>query len=171
MLKLYLGVFFAVFFGMHLSANQQSEVTMKFTSSAFKNGEPIPAKYTCKGDDVSPPLTIADAPKNVQSFALIMDDPDAPGGTFDHWIAWNIPATTQTLPEKAKIPNQGNNHFQKKGYGGPCPPPGKPHRYYFKIYALDTMLNLPDGVTKAQLEKAMAGHILAKAETMGTFQR
>lgn len=169
-------VFFFLTFPLSLTIgkieNSQSEGgMMKLESSAFKNGQPIPKKYTCSGNDTSPPLRIVDAPKGTKSFALIVDDPDAPSGTFDHWLAWNISSTTQELTEGVKVPNQGENGFGDLRYRGPCPPPGKPHRYFFKLYALDTMLTLKDGVSKAQLEHALEGHILGQAELMGTFQR
>lgn len=144
---------------------------MKLKTTAFEHGQSIPAKFTCKGEDVSPALTFSDVPKSTKSFALIVDDPDAPGGTFDHWIVWNIGGDAKGLPENAKPSNQGKNHFGKIGYGGPCPPPGKPHRYYFKLYALDSLLNLPNGATKEDVEDAMSDHILAEAELMGTFKK
>ena len=144
---------------------------MKFESSAFKQGQPIPKKYTCEGQDVSPPLVIQNIPEGTQSLVLIVDDPDAPSGTFDHWIAWNISPETTSLSEGANVPNQGKNGFRDTRYRGPCPPPGKPHRYFFKLYALKSMLNLPDGSSKAQVEKAMQEHVLEKAEFYGTYQR
>lgn len=154
-----------------IEASNPEEFNMKIETSAFQNGETIPAKYTCSGENVSPPLNISGAPKETKSFVLIVDDPDAPGGTFDHWLGWNIPGDTQKLPEGVKLPKQGKNSYQKLGYGGPCPPPGKPHRYFFKLYALDTMLSLPEGASKHQIESAMEGHVIAKTELIGTFQR
>lgn len=153
----------------NIQANQ--EAPMKISSSAFVHGKPIPSKYTCSGSDVSPPLAISDVPEGTQSLALIMDDPDAPMGTFVHWVAWNIPSNTKELSEGGKVPNQGKNDFKNNRYGGPCPPPGKPHRYFFKLYALDTKISLPEGASKKQLESAIEGHILEKAELVGTFQR
>jgi Raf kinase inhibitor-like protein, YbhB/YbcL family len=146
-------------------------VPMKIETPAFQQGKKIPKKYTCQGANVSPPLFFIDAPKETVTFVLIVDDPDAPGGTFDHWIAWNIPGTTKSLPEAAKLNDQGTNGYGKKNYQGPCPPPGKLHRYFFKLYALDIKLTIPEGVSKGQLEKAVEGHVLAKAEHMGIFQR
>lgn len=146
-------------------------IAMKIDTPAFKEGAAIPKKYTCEGEDISPQLDFHDIPKEVVSFALIVDDPDAPHGTFDHWIAWNIPGTTKTLPEGAALSHEGTNGFGVTRYKGPCPPPGKPHRYYFKLYALDKQLDLPSGVSKEQLEKAMQGHIQEHAELMGTFKR
>ncbi len=153
---------------------------MGFTlkTTAFQSGGEIPRKYTCSGEDVSPALTWNGAPDGTKSFALIADDPDAPVGTWVHWVAYDIPASTRQLPEgvpkSENIPGggrQGQNDFKKTGYGGPCPPPGKPHRYFFKLYALDTTLNLPSGTTKKALEQAIKGHILAQSELMGKFAR
>ena len=150
---------------------------MVLVSSAFKAGEMIPSKYTCDGENISPQLSWSGAPAGTKSFALIADDPDAPMGTWVHWVIYNIPDTTHQLKEAVppvqKLPDgalQGISDFRKIGYGGPCPPSGV-HRYYFKLYALDTMLSLPAGVTKAELLKAMEGHILAKAELMGRYSR
>ena len=147
-------------------------------SAAFQHGDNIPAQYTCQGRDISPALSWKGAPAGTKSFALIADDPDAPAGTWTHWVLFNLPATTESLPENvAKTEDlsggarQGRNDFRRVGYGGPCPPPGKPHRYYFKLYALDMTLNLPAGASKQQVEKAMQGHILAQAELMGKFKR
>ena len=152
--------------------------SMNLTSSAFAAEGTIPKKYTCDGQDVSPPLTWSGAPASVQSFALIADDPDAPVGTWVHWVLYDLPGGTKELaenvPKQEQLPNgarQGRNDFRKIGYGGPCPPPGKPHRYYFKLYALDKKLDLKPGATKAQLESAMQGHILAQGELMGRFGR
>ncbi len=147
-------------------------------STAFKEGADIPRQYTCEGADISPALSWNEAPPKTQAFALIADDPDAPVGTWVHWVAWNIPAATRQLPENvsktAELPGggrQGNNDFRKIGYGGPCPPPGKPHRYFFKLYALDTTLDLKPGATKKDLEQAMKGHVVAEAQLMGKYQR
>jgi Raf kinase inhibitor-like YbhB/YbcL family protein len=151
---------------------------MKLQSTAFADGSPIPKKHTADGADVSPPLTWSEVPAGTQAFALICDDPDAPRGTWVHWVLYNLPADTTSLPEKmpaAKtLPNgakHGANDFKKPGYGGPSPPPGKPHRYYFKLYALDAPLQLAEGANKAQVEQAMTGHILEQAQWMGTYVR
>lgn len=150
---------------------------MKIESSAFINGQPIPQKFTCQGDDVSPALSWSGAPATTKSLALIVDDPDAPVGTWVHWVFFNLPAHAHSLPENVAKSQQdqggiqGTNDFKKMGYGGPCPPPGKPHRYFFKLYALDTTLSLNAGATKQDVEKAMQGHVLAHAELMGTYQR
>ena len=142
---------------------------MKLTSSAFSHNQMIPKKYTCEGNDVSPPLTIDGIPDGAKSLALIVDDPDAPMGTWVHWVVFDIPIVNQiaedTIPGK-----QGHNDFGKKDYGGPCPPSGT-HRYFHKIYALDTTLNLKEGITKKALEKAMQGHILDKAELIGLYKK
>lgn len=147
------------------------------TSSAFPSGQPIPRQYTCDGTNISPSLNWANSPENTKSFALIADDPDAPSGTWVHWVIYNIPNTSTELPEN--IPNhaqltdgslQGMNSWPKLGYGGPCPPAGA-HRYFFKLYALDCTLALTSGASKEALLAAMQGHILAQAELMGTYQR
>ncbi len=150
---------------------------MQLTSEAFETGGMIPAKYTCDGLDVSPPLRWADPPAGVKSYALIADDPDAPVGTWVHWVLWNIPADArgleENLPKTAALPNgaqQGTTDFRRIGYGGPCPPSGT-HRYFFKLYALDTMLELPSSATKRDLEGAMQGHILGQGELMGKYRR
>ncbi len=156
-----------------------SEVTMAFTlsSPAFVAGTQIPVRYTCDGNDESPPLSWRDAPAGVQSFALIMDDPDAPMGTWVHWVIFNIPASSIGLP--AGVPPQprlkdgsiqGVNSWRRIGYGGPCPPRGQ-HRYFFKLYALDTRLSLGSSATKTDLLQAMQGHILAQTELMGVYRR
>ncbi|MBX7210757.1 MAG: YbhB/YbcL family Raf kinase inhibitor-like protein [Verrucomicrobiaceae bacterium] len=151
---------------------------MKLTSTAFQNGASIPAKFTGDGADVSPALAWSDAPVGTKSLALICDDPDAPLGTWVHWVLWSLPACTTSLPEAAEkikaLPpgaEQGKNDFGKLDYGGPAPPRGKPHRYFFKLYALDTQVTLKPGSKKKALVKAMEGHILAEAEWMGTYQR
>jgi Raf kinase inhibitor-like YbhB/YbcL family protein len=150
---------------------------MELKGQAFQLGEMIPAKYTCDGPDVSPPLTWSDPPAGTKSFALISDDPDAPVGTWVHWVVWNIPASSRSLeenlPKKESLSNgarQGTTDFRRIGYGGPCPPSGT-HRYFFRLYALDTTLDLPAATTKKDLEKAMQGHVLAQAELMGKYRR
>ena len=154
---------------------------MAFTlaSAAFREGAAIPAKYTCDGVDVSPPLGWSGAPVGTRSFALIADDPDAPAGTWVHWVLYNLPADVSELPENiAKVESldlggarQGRNDFRRPGYGGPCPPPGPPHRYFFKLYALDAPLKLKAGAQKRDVEAAMEGHVLATAQLMGTYGR
>ena len=157
----------------------EDAMSIELKSSAFTQGQPIPPKHACTGDaasslkDVSPELSWGEPPAGTQSFALIMDDPDAPVGTWDHWILFNIPASTRSLPESLPVNSgfsNGNNSWGRTGYGGPCPPSGT-HRYFFKLYALDEMLAISEGATKGELEKAMVGHILAKGELMGTFTK
>ena len=144
---------------------------MNISSAAFKEGTSIPSKYTCDGANTSPPLAFGGIPNGAKSLALIVDDPDAPGGTFDHWIAWNIPPNTTSVPEgQAPKGVSARNGFGKNGYGGPCPPNGE-HRYFFKLYALDTTLNLPASSSKSDLENAMKDHTLAKAQMMGRYNR
>jgi Raf kinase inhibitor-like YbhB/YbcL family protein len=155
----------------------EEAMAMGLTSPAFTHGQPIPVKYTCKGEDISPALAWGEPPAGTQSFALIMDDPDAPVGTWVHWVLFNIPAAARSLPEAfpsdAALPDgslSGKNSWGRTGYGGPCPPSGT-HRYFFKLYALDEMLAINAGADKGELEKAMVGHILASAELMGTFSK
>lgn len=150
---------------------------IKVTSSAFEDGGLIPAKYTCDGEDISPPLQWAGVPEGAGSVALICDDPDAPMGTFVHWVLFNLPAITTELaedvPADKTLPNgagQGITDFGRIGYGGPCPPSGT-HRYFFKIYALDTELALKAGVSKRELLRAMEGHILAQGQLIGKYRR
>lgn len=147
------------------------------TSSAFSEGRPIPATYTCEGKDVSPPLSWTPPPAGTKSLTLLVDDPDAPGKTWVHWVLYNIPAAVRQLSqafprdrELADGTRQGMTDFGQPGYGGPCPPSGT-HRYYFKLYALDTMLSLPPGATKAVVEGAMKGHVLAQTQLIGTYRR
>ena len=144
---------------------------MKLTSSAFQHEKSIPQKFTCQGEGISPELSFHDIPPNTQSLVLIVDDPDAPSGTYDHWIAWNIPPDKQGLSEGETLMNQGKNGYGQTGYKGPCPPPGKAHRYFFKLYALDANLLLSDGAVKSEVESALEGHVLEKTELMGTYQR
>jgi hypothetical protein len=152
---------------------------MKITinSTAFKEGGMIPKRYTCDGPNISPPLSWDSVPGGTKSLALICDDPDAPRGTWVHWVIFNLPANTKELseniPPQQTFPNgakQGRNDFGKIGYGGPCPPGGT-HRYYFKLFALDNEINLEAGATKAELLKAMEGHILAEGQLMGRYKR
>jgi Raf kinase inhibitor-like YbhB/YbcL family protein len=150
------------------------------SSSAFAEGETIPKKYTGDGSDISSPLRWTGAPAGTKSLTVICDDPDAPAGTWVHWVLFNLPADTRELeegvPTKETLPNgarQGKNSWSSNniGYRGPSPPPGNPHRYFFKVYALDTMLDLPAGADKAQLEKAMRGHVLGQGQVMGKYGR
>jgi Raf kinase inhibitor-like YbhB/YbcL family protein len=146
-------------------------------TSTFEPGELIPVRHTCDGEDVSPPLRWSEPPADTRSFALIVDDPDAPGGTFVHWLLYDVPAGSRALPEGvegrdlAEGGTQGLNGFDRVGYGGPCPPGGPPHRYVFTLYALDARLGLPPRGQKADVLRAMRGHVLAEAELVGRFQR
>jgi Raf kinase inhibitor-like YbhB/YbcL family protein len=153
-------------------------MALQITSPDFSAGETVPKKTTCDGPDVSPRLSWSNAPAATQTFALIMDDPDAPAGTWVHWVLYDVPADATGLPERvprqeqlASGARQGQNDFGKIGYSGPCPPTGNPHRYFFKLYALDTKLNLKSGATKADLERAMKPHILAQADVIGRYGR
>src|SRR5438067_11609005 len=146
------------------------------TSTAFTDGTAIPAKYTCDEADVSPPLAWSGAPSGTVSFALIVDDPDAPGGAFTHWVLFNLPASATSLPEGVPTTPQlsgggvqGQNDFPAIGYGGPCPPAGPPHHYRFTVYALDATLSLSSSATRAQILQAKQGHILAQGQLIGLF--
>ncbi len=145
---------------------------LKITSPAFQHNENIPAKYTCQGENINPPLKIEGVPSNSKSLVLIIDDPDAPSGNWNHWIVWNINPLTKEIPENS-VPQgatQGINDFRRVEYGGPCPPSGT-HRYFFKIFALDTILNLPSSARKTDVLKAMQGHVLDKAELVGLYRK
>lgn len=142
---------------------------MKITSPQFGNNDFIPKKYTCQGDDINPPLVISGAPRETKSFALIVDDPDAPGRTWVHWVVFDIPPTSG-IAENGVPGKQGINDFGKKNYGGPCPPSGT-HRYFFKLYALKSTLNIREGISKGELENAMQGHIIEEAELVGLYKK
>jgi Raf kinase inhibitor-like YbhB/YbcL family protein len=151
---------------------------LQLTSSDFRHGDPIPTRHTCDGDNRSPGLAWTGVPVDTRSFALICDDPDAPRGTWLHWLLYNLPAEAVELgagvPRKPELPSgarQGINDSGDVGYGGPCPPPGKAHRYFFRLHALDTALNLPPGVNRVDLESAMEGHVLGVGTLMGTYER
>jgi Raf kinase inhibitor-like YbhB/YbcL family protein len=153
-------------------------MSLTISSPSFSNGGDIAKKFTCDGTDVSPQLSWTDPPAGTKTFALLADDPDAPMGNWNHWTMWNLPPNLRGLPEgvskDARLPDgseQGLNDFPKVGYNGPCPPPGKPHRYYFKLFALDAKLELKPNANKKELEAAMKGHILAQAEWMGRYGR
>ena len=154
---------------------QSAKPQIQLTSSAFKNGQAIPRQYTCDGIDISPPLEWKSLPKTAKTIALIADDPDAPSGTFVHWVLYNLPAENiglvENVPPTETIKGggiQGKNGFGKIGYGGPCPPSGT-HRYFFKVYALDIELALKAGATKAEVEKAAQGHMVAQGQLMGMY--
>ncbi|MBZ5657460.1 MAG: YbhB/YbcL family Raf kinase inhibitor-like protein [Acidobacteriia bacterium] len=153
-------------------------MTLALRSSDFANGANIPRAYTCEGEDRSPALEWTDAPPGTKTFALIADDPDAPVGTWVHWVIYNIPSSARSLTggvqkkeQLADGSRQGRNDFHKTGYNGPCPPPGKAHRYFFKLYALSTELKLAPGASKSDVERAMGAHILAQTEWMGRYRR
>ena len=147
-------------------------------AEGFNEGDMIPDEFTCKSRDISPSISWKGIPDETKSITLIMDDPDAPGGTFVHWVIYNMPAKTRNLPKGmphdktlADGSMQGMTDFGQPGYGGPCPPSGKTHRYFFKVYALDMKINLPALASKSQVESAMKGHILAEGALMGTYRR
>ncbi len=151
--------------------------TIVVTSASFEEGKSIPKKHTCDGEDVSPRLAWTGVPDGAKSVAVICDDPDAPAGTWVHWVIYNLPADAgglgENVPPRETLPDgarQGKNDFGRIGYNGPCPPGGT-HRYFFKVYALDSLLDLPAGATKAQLVRAMEGHVLAQGSLMGTYSR
>ena len=155
-----------------------SAFSMELKSDAFKMNDDIPQKYTCDGDDISPPLAWSDLPDGTKSLALITDDPDAPMGTWVHWVIYNLQpdlsGLEENIPKTDRLQNgalQGVTDFRRVGYGGPCPPPGKPHRYYFKLYALDQILDLPPKATKDQLLKEIQNHVLANTEFVGLYGR
>jgi Raf kinase inhibitor-like YbhB/YbcL family protein len=159
------------------AASEAGGVTMKITSSAFAEGAMIPARYTCDGQDISPPLAWADVPGGAAALALICDDPDAPAGTWVHWVAFNLPPGAGGLPEGTPAAKtlqaggvQATNSWRRIGYGGPCPPSGT-HRYFFKLYALDSMLSLSGNATAKDVQAAMKGRILAEAQLMGRYKR
>lgn len=156
-----------------LSNNQRTTTVenLKLVSPAFTHGEAIPSQYTCDGGDLNPPLAWSGVPEGAQSLVLIMDDPDAPGGTWDHWVIFNLSPTTNNLQEGATPSGiKGRNSWGRTGYGGPCPPDGE-HRYFFKLYTLDIQLLLSEGATKQEVEDAMSGHVLARAELVGKYAR
>ncbi len=147
-------------------------MTISITSTAFTEGEKIPRLYTCDDQDVSLPLAWSGVPTGTVSLAVIMDDPDAPSGTWVHWVLFNLPGSLTGLEQgKSGGGVEGKNDFGRLGYGGPCPPRGSTHRYYIKLYALDRMIDLKAGATKAQVEKAMQGHILAQGQLLGKYGR
>ena len=171
-----LRVFVVLYLFSALSSTHHTEAadmsTLKLSSPAFGHSENIPAKYTCDGPNVNPPLTIENIPLETKSLALIVDDPDAPAGTWVHWVVWNISPATREIKEHF-LPSgaqEGMTDSRKRGYGGPCPPKGR-HRYFFKLYALDRLLTDLHRPSKAKLESAMSGHVLAEATLMGTYQR
>lgn len=183
MRKIYFLMALILFIGGGVSA-----MAFELKSPAFKTGEYIPDKYSCEGENISPALSWSGAPEGAKSFVLIVDDPDAPAGDWVHWLVYDIPAQMDSLKDdhsrlfllekspllEDSITNfikQGKTSFGTTGYGGPCPPPGKPHRYFFKLYSLDIMLNLGAGLTKQQLLRSIEGHVLAQGQLMGLYKR
>ncbi len=154
---------------MHLTDQSPEYRPLQISSPAFGANQVIPSKYTCEGNDINPPLEIANIPEKAHSLVLIVDDPDAPGKTWVHWLVWNIPIT-HYIKENSVPGEQGMNDFKRVAWGGPCPPSGL-HRYFFKVYALDTLLQLPAKTTKKELEQAMGEHILAFGELVGVYKR
>ncbi|MGZ5304108.1 MAG: YbhB/YbcL family Raf kinase inhibitor-like protein [Bacteroidia bacterium] len=147
---------------------QDTPENLKITSTPFESGQSIPAKYTCDGEDINPHLNIEGMPIPTQTLALIMEDPDAPSGMFIHWLCWDLPPVSN-IDENSQMGTQGINSFGKKGYKGPCPPRNSKHHYNFKVYALDAKLDLQETATRAELEKAMESHIIAKGELQGLY--
>ena len=145
-----------------------TETKLIISSTAFADGQKIPVKYSCDGDDINPPLRVENIPAQAQTLALILEDPDAPRGTFIHWVCWNLPPAA-VIDENSQPGIQGTNSADKTGYKGPCPPKGKPHHYNFKVFALDKKLDLEGSATHEELEKAMEGHIIAKGELQGLY--
>ncbi len=157
---------------------KEAETALSLSSTAFKEGDQLPVKYTCDGQNISPLLEWGEPPQGTQTFALIVDDPDAPRGVFTHWVLFNLPANIRQLPEgipaQFQLENgalQGKNDFGKIGYGGPCPPPGPAHQYRFTLYALDKPLDLKSSASKKQVLDAMEGNVLAQGQLTGTYQR
>jgi hypothetical protein len=156
----------------NLSQEGEVEMSLQVTSSAFNDGDRIPRMYTCDDQNISPPISWMGVPSDTVSLALIMDDPDAPMGTWVHWVLYNLSPDLTTLEQGViGVGTDGKNDFNRLGYGGPCPPKGSNHRYFIKLYALDTMLDLKAGATKSQVESAMRGHILAQGQLMGKYGR
>jgi Raf kinase inhibitor-like YbhB/YbcL family protein len=172
-LLIYIGVFLQVFLSSYAMGQSGTKTErLKISSPAFESGGEIPKKYTCDGANISPPLKIENVPSNTKSLALVFDDIDAPRGTYVHWILWNIDPNVKPIKENS-VPEgavQGMNDFKKRNYGGPCPP-RRAHKYVFKIYVLDTLLNLNPNLTKKDLEKAMEGHIISRSQLTGVYKR
>lgn len=156
-----------------MASQEGDEVPLRVTVPSFGNGGDIPMRFTCDGEDGSPALDWTGEPPGTKSFALIMDDPDAPHRTWNHWLTWDIPSNVHSLPEHASLGKSGMNDFGRRGYGGPCPPKGGgPHRYFFRLFALDiATLGLSDGAKRPALEKAIKRHAIAEAAYMGRYER
>jgi Raf kinase inhibitor-like YbhB/YbcL family protein len=157
-----------------MTSRTQARARLQVSSPSFRNETPIPTRFSCDAEDVSPPLRFTSVPAEAKTLAWIMDDPDAPAGTWVHWLVWDVPATTRDIDDDADVQRlggtEGKNGWGRIGYGGPCPPRGR-HRYYFRVYALDTTLGLKTGSDRAELEKAMQGHVLGDGVLMGTYER
>lgn len=178
-----LGYYFGLSFKSKANYGQATSIFIKqmlLTSSSFNDGEYVPTKFTCDssvsvagGEDINPELIIQNVPKETKSLALIMDDPDAPIGNFTHWLLWNINPNTTTIKQESVPPGsvEGKNSAGKIGYIGPCPPPGKPHRYFFKLHALGAMLDIPGDAQKEVLEKEIKRHLIAETQLMGLYER
>ena len=168
----------AALIGLVVGTGGETAMAFTLSSASFSAGGEIPPQHTCTGANQSPVLSWRDAPPRTKCFALIVDDPDAPAGDWVHWVLYDLPADASQLPQAvpasetpASGGKQGLNDFQKIGYGGPCPPPGKPHRYFFKLYALDAPLNLQPRAGKSEVVRAMEGHVLGHTELVGTYKR
>ena len=170
--RIVIGSVLALIFALSHNAvyGKEENMGMKLTSPEFKNGSNIPSKFTCEGEDINPALIIENIPAGTKSLALIVDDPDAPVKTWVHWVVYDIDPAMDKIRENSVPGKQGVNDFRRKDWGGPCPPSGT-HRYFFKLYALDKVLGLPEGIDKRGLEKAMEGHILASSELVGLYKR
>jgi Raf kinase inhibitor-like YbhB/YbcL family protein len=160
----------ALMIGLNELISFSEDMRMKIVSPEFDSSQLIPEKYTCQGKDINPKLILSDIPKEAKSLALIVDDPDAPNGTWTHWVVFDIPADSTEIKEDTIPGIQGANNFGKNDWGGPCPPSGT-HRYYFKAFALDKKLELKEGAKRGEVEKAMKGHVLDEAELMGKYQQ
>jgi Raf kinase inhibitor-like YbhB/YbcL family protein len=178
LLPLLITVVLALVVPAEVRGQEASSSKMELTTTSFTPGGFIPKRFTCEAADVSPALAWTDPPPGTRSFAIIEDDPDAPSGTFVHWVVYDLPAAYRKLPEALsgndQMPGggrQGTNDFSRTGYSGPCPPPGKPHRYFIRLYAVGVILNLPPAATRKELDEAMQGHILARGGLMGRFAR
>lgn len=170
--------FFSLMISVASYGQGAKAMSLTVSSTSFQSGGEIAKKFTCDGEDVSPEITWNGAPDGVQAFALIADDPDAPVGTWTHWVLYDLPASStrlnEGLPKSEQLPDgskQGRNDFRKVGYNGPCPPAGKPHRYFFRVYALDRKLDVKAGAARSEVERAMSGHVQAQGEYMGTYRR
>ncbi len=174
------GLWLAAGFLLAAAAGNRGGARLAVESSSFAPGAAIPRRHTCDGEDVSPALSWSGAPESTRDFAVVCEDPDAPGGTFVHWVIWGIPKSAASLPEGIATGDhvagfasacQGTNGFRVRGYRGPCPPPGRPHHYHFRVYALGERIDLPAGSTVERLRAAMSGHVVAEGEIVGTYGR